>query len=139
VSRRRKLSRRRVVLGIVHSLDLRCPVDESHSLATIKVDVGGVKLWPAVDKSETVVGPPEVPIYRDGTRLRWTCPACRHAGRYEDRQVRWDRIEALSAAMSNSRQSEYLRVRLDPDELSRHTQRLRVHALAQRPDRYSGR
>jgi hypothetical protein len=53
--------------------------------------------------------------------------------RYEDRQVRWDRIEALSEAMSNARQSEYLRVRLDPDELTRHTQRLRAQALAQRP------
>lgn len=126
MSRRRNPRQRQTVIPAVQRLDLRCPVTSSHSLGTVVRDVAGVRLRPAVDNlAETAVDAAKVPLRRDGTRLRWTCPACRRAGLYEDRQLRWDRVVDVLDAMAAALVAERLRVRLDVGELTRQTEHLR--------------
>jgi hypothetical protein len=121
VSRRRSTARKQSVMTV--DLDLRCPADEAHRLATVRLDVAGCRLTPQWRPGITSWGPgqadPHVDIRLDGTRLRWRCPSCRSAGAsagYEDRQLRWERVTALAEAALEARVSA-LRVRLDVEAI----------------------
>lgn len=105
-------------------LDLRCPVDERHRLATARLDVAGCRLYPRWRSGVTSWAPgrqpdPHVDIRLEGTRLRWRCPACRSAGiaaGYDDRQLRWDRVTGLAEAAVAAGVGA-LRVRLDANAI----------------------
>jgi hypothetical protein len=104
-------------------LDLRCPVDEAHRLATARLDVAGCRLRPRWRPGITEWAPgqpdPYVDIRLEETRLRWRCSSCRSGGLaagYEDRQLRWERVTALAEAALKARVSA-LRVRLDVEAI----------------------
>lgn len=90
---------------------VRCPIEPDHELGLIYQDSGRTAVYPEqlaqavsfVDgRRDESNGPAEVPIRRDGDRIRASCPRCARRGIRTDFQVRWERIEALLDRMSDS-------------------------------------
>ena len=72
-------------------LELHCPHDEAHALATVYGDIPNIRVYAAVDRGGAPTersSHPLVPLRRDGERLRIACPPCARGGVRTDWQVR---------------------------------------------------